>query len=171
MNNDMRYDFYVYTEGGVKKVYSYTKAFVPVSSEPVNTVKVITKDSISIKIYPKYDSVSKVHRFFFGENYRKEYALETKVPVIRLSEIKGGLTPLQRGGGFQSHSLRMVDKQGKEWVLRSVEKYPESLLPENLRETFAKDILKDNMSAQHPFSALIVPDIAEAVGVCHMQTR
>ncbi|MET4140576.1 metallophosphoesterase [Pedobacter sp. UYP1] len=167
MNNDMRYDFYVYTERGVKKVYSYTKPFVPVARESGNTVKVITEDSISIKIYPKYDSVSKVHRFFFGENYRKEYALETKVPVIRLSEIKGGLTPLQRGGGFQSHSLRMVDKQGKEWVLRSVEKYPESLLPENLRETFAKDILKDNMSAQHPFSALIVPDIAEAVGVAH----
>ena len=166
-NNDMRYDFYVYTPAGVKKVYSYTKIFVPVSDKPLNTVKPITKDSVTIKIYPKYDSVSKTHRFFFGENYRKEYAQETKVPVIRLSEIKGGLTPVKRGGGFQSHSLRMVDKNGKEWVLRSVEKYPEALLPENLRETFVKDILKDNMSAQHPFSALIVPDIAAAVGVPH----
>jgi hypothetical protein len=169
LNNDMRYDYYVYTEGGVKKVYSYTKVFVPVPPVPLNVLKVIKKDSIAIKIYPKYDSVSKVHRFFFGENYRKEYALETKVPVIRLSEIKGGLTPLQRGGGFQSHSLRLTDKEGKEWVLRSVEKYPESLLPENLRETFVKDILKDNMSAQHPFSALIVPDIAAAVGVPHAE--
>lgn len=166
-NNDMRYDFYVYTPTGVKKVYSYTQVFVPVSAKPLNTVKPITNDSISIKIYPEYDSVSKTHRFFFGENYRKEYAQETKVPVIRLSEIKGGLTPVKRGGGFQSHSLRMVDKNGKEWVLRSVEKYPEALLPENLRETFVKDILKDNMSAQHPFSALIVPDIAAAVGVPH----
>ncbi|MBB6500714.1 BamA/TamA family outer membrane protein [Pedobacter cryoconitis] len=167
MNNDMRYDFYEYTDNGVKKVYSYTKAFVPVSDAPQHIVKVITKDSVSIKIYPKYDSVSKVHRFLFGENYRKEYAMKIKVPVIRLSEIKGGLMPLQRGGGFQSHSLRMVDKQGTEWVLRSVEKFPEALLPENLKETFAKDILKDNMSAQHPFSALIVPEIASAVGVAH----
>lgn len=129
----------------------------------------VTQDSIAIKVYPKYDSVSKIHRFFFGENYRKEYATETKVPVIRLSKIKGGLIPLKRGGGFQSHSLRLEDKQGKEWVLRSVEKYPESLLPENLRETFVLDILKDNMSAQHPFSALIVPVIAKAVGVPHAE--
>lgn len=169
LNNDMRYDYYVYTEGGVKKVYSYTKPFVPVSDQPLNVVRAIAKDSISIKIYPKYDSVSKVHRYFFGENYRKEYAMETKVPVIRLSEIKGGLTPTQRGGGFQSHSLRLVDKQGKEWVLRSVEKYPESLLPEDLRGTFVNDVLKDNMSAANPFSALIVPDIAKAVGVAHTQ--
>lgn len=169
LNNAMRYDYYVYTKTGVKKVYSYTKPYVPVSDEPLNTVKAITADSISIKIYPKYDSVSKVHRYFFGENYRKEYAMETKVPVIRISEIKGGLTPTQRGGGFQSHSLRLVDKQGKEWVLRSVEKYPESLLPEDLRKTFVNEILKDNMSAANPFSALIVPDIAKAVGIAHTE--
>lgn len=169
LNNDMRYDYYVYTDGGVKKVYSYTKAFVPVADVPQNIVKAITADSISIKIYPQYDSVSKIHRYFFGENYRKEYALSTKVPVIRLSEVKGGLVPLRRGGGFQSHSLRLEDKDGKEWVLRTVVKYPEVLLPENLRKTFVSDILKDNMSAANPFSALIVPDIAKAVGVPHAE--
>ncbi|WP_316794326.1 BamA/TamA family outer membrane protein [Pedobacter frigoris] len=125
------------------------------------------QDSITVIIYPKYDSVSRVHRFLFGENYRKEYAAPTKVPVIKISEIKGGLVPTQRGGGNQSHSLRLVDKRGKEWVLRSVEKYPEILLPEVFRKTFAGDVVKDNMSAQNPFSALIVPTIADAVNVPH----
>ncbi|MEJ2882123.1 BamA/TamA family outer membrane protein [Pedobacter sp. GR22-6] len=125
------------------------------------------QDSITVKIYPKYDSVSRVHRILFGENYRKEYAKETKVPVIKISVIKGGLTPTQRGGGNQSHSLRLIDKRGKEWVLRSVEKYPEILLPEVFRKTFAGVAVKDNMSAQNPFSALIVPIIAEAVKVPH----
>ncbi len=125
------------------------------------------QDSITVKIYPKYDSVSRVHRNLFGENYRKEYAMDTKVPVIRISTIKGGLIPTQRGGGNQSHSLRLVDKRGKEWVLRSVEKYPEILLPEVFRKTFAGVVVKDNMSAQHPFSALVVPVIADAVNVPH----
>lgn len=168
-NNDMRYDYYQFTETGVKKVYSYTKAFVSVPQQSVNAVKPITKDSVVIKIYPKYDSVSKVHRYFFGENYRKEYALDTKVPVIRISEIKGGLKPTRRGGGFQSHSLRLVDKSGKEWVLRTVEKYPEALLPAELKTTFVNDILKDNMSAANPLSALIVPVIAKAVGIAHTE--
>lgn len=125
------------------------------------------QDSVIIKIYPKYDSVGRFHRFLFGENYRKEYARDTKVPTIRISEFNGGLTPTQRGGGNQSHSLRLVDSKGREWVLRSVEKFPEILLPEVFRKTFAGTVIKDNMSAQNPFSALVVPEIANAVGVPH----
>lgn len=125
------------------------------------------QDSVTVSIYPKYDRVGKFHRLLFGENYRKEYALPVKVPVISVSRIKGGLTPTQRGGGNQSHSLRLVDSQGKEWVLRSVEKFPEILLPAVFRKTFAGEVVKDNMSAQNPFSALVVPAIAEAAGVPH----
>jgi hypothetical protein len=131
------------------------------------SITVAAQDSIVVQIYPKYDRVGKFHRFLFGDNYRKEYAMKTKVPVIRISAVKGGLTPTKRGGGNQSHSLRLVDKNGKEWVLRSVEKYPEILLPEVFRKTFAGEVVKDNMSAQHPFSALVVPDFAAAVGVFH----
>ncbi|MFD0940775.1 BamA/TamA family outer membrane protein [Pedobacter boryungensis] len=167
INHDMRYEYYIYADSGVKKVFSYTQPFKELAASQKNEFKVIRADSISVKVHPSYDSVGKFHRFLFGENYRKDYAQETKVPVLRISEIKGGLTPTQLGGGNQSHSLRLKDKSGKEWVLRSVEKFPEVLLPQGLRETFAKDIVKDNMSAQHPFGALVVPTIADAVNVPH----
>lgn len=166
-NNDMRYEYYIYADTGVQKVFSYTQPYREIAPAKKSELKVIKADSISVKVHPSYDSVGKFHRFLFGENYRKDYAMETKFPVIRISEIKGGLTPTQLGGGNQSKSLRLVDKKGKEWVLRSVEKYPEVLLPKGLRETFAKDILKDNMSAQHPFGALVVPTLAKAVDVPH----
>lgn len=166
-NNDMRYEYYVYTDTGVEKVFTYQQAFKEEPAHQKNEFKVITADSIVVKVHPSYDSVGKFHRFLFGENYRKDYNVETKVPVFRISEIEGGLMPTQRGGGNQSKSLRLVDKTGKEWVLRSVEKFPEVLLPQGLRETFAKDIVKDNMSAQQPFSALIVPTIADAVNIPH----
>ncbi|MBB2145433.1 BamA/TamA family outer membrane protein [Pedobacter sp. LMG 31464] len=167
LNNDMRYEYYIYADTGVKKVFSYTQPFKEIVVAQKNAYKVIKGDSISIKVHPSYDSVGKFHRFLFGENYRKDYAQETKFPVLRISEIQGGLTPTQLGGGNQSHSLRLKDKNGKEWVLRSVEKNAEVLLPQGLRETFAKDIIKDNMSAQHPFGALIVPTIADAVNIPH----
>lgn len=124
-------------------------------------------DSIVVRIHPAYDSVTNMHRFLFGENYRKEWAASTKVPVIKISEISGGLTPTERGGGHQTRSIRLKDKNGKEWVLRSVEKYPDANIPEGLKKTFARDWLRDNMSAQHPYSALVVPVIAEAVKVPH----
>lgn len=166
-NNDMRYDYYVYADTGVKKVFSYLKKFETISPKLAKELKPITADSILISVKPEYDSVSKIHRKLFGENYRKDYALKTKVPVLRVSELKGGLVATERGGGNQSRSLRLKDKEGKEYVLRSVEKFPEVLLPAGLRETFAKDIIKDNMSAQHPFSALVVPVLADAAGIPH----
>ncbi|WP_145861055.1 BamA/TamA family outer membrane protein [Pedobacter suwonensis] len=166
-NNDMRYEYYIYSDTSVKKVYSYIKKFETIPKTIRNRDKPITADSIFVRVKPEYDSVGRFHRVIFGENYRKEYAAKTKVPVLRISQMMGGLKATKRGGGNQSRSLRLEDKNGKEYVLRSVEKFPEVLLPAALRETFAKDILKDNMSAQHPFSALVVPELAEAGGIAH----
>jgi hypothetical protein len=126
-------------------------------------------DSSAGRAHPSFDGVSKLHRVFFGENYRKEWSSYTRLPVIRLSSFRGGLTPIKQGGGNQTHSLRLKDKNGDEWVIRSVEKYPETILPPELKKTFIEDILTDAMSAQHPYSALIVPPIANAVGVPHTE--
>lgn len=130
----------------------------------VQTAKAQT-DSAVVKAHPSYDSVTRMHRRIFGENFRKEWAAPVKMPVIRLSEK--GLIPLQRGGGHQTHSLRMKDASGKEWVLRSIEKYPEILLPEAIRETFAADWVRDAMSAQHPYAPLIVPELSLALNIPH----
>lgn len=166
-NNDMRYEYYVFADSGVKQVFTYRQPYRELKPVMKNELKVIKADSIVVKVHPSYDSVGRMHRFLFGENYRKDYAMDTKFPVLRISEIQGGLTPTQLGGGNQSRSLRLKDKNGKEWVLRSVEKYPEVLLPQSLRGTFAKDIIMDNMSAQHPFGALVVPTLAKAVNIPH----
>lgn len=124
-------------------------------------------DSVVVKVHPSYNEVSDVHHWFFGENYRKEWAASVKLPLIRISKIYGGLKPVKEGGGMQSKSLRLADKSGTEWVIRSVEKTPDKLLPENLRGTFALDWVDDALSGQHPFSALIVPPLAEAAKVYH----
>jgi hypothetical protein len=124
-------------------------------------------DSTIVKIHPSYNDVTGVHRWLFGTNFRKEWAMSVKLPVIRLSQVNGGLTTLKQGGGMQSKSLRLEDKTGREWVLRSVEKVPDKLLPEGLQGTFAVDWVGDEFSAQHPYSALIVPPLAVAARVPH----
>ncbi|WP_184549874.1 metallophosphoesterase [Mucilaginibacter sp. FT3.2] len=167
VNNSIRFTYYVDSETGVRQAFSYTQPYTPVKEEVDAVVKPITTDSVVVKVHPSYDAVSNFHRTMFGENYRKEWAADTKLPVIHISQFRGGLTPEKLGGGFQTHSLRLIDNTGKEWVVRSVEKSPEKVLPEEFRETFAKDWVNDAMSAQHPFSALIVPPLAEAAHVPH----
>ncbi|MDT3403571.1 BamA/TamA family outer membrane protein [Mucilaginibacter terrae] len=124
-------------------------------------------DSVLVKVHPSYDSVSGIHRWLFGKNYREEWATVVKLPVIKISEFSGGLKPLREGGGMQSKSLRLQDKSGKEWVIRSVEKTPEKILPPNFKGTFAVDWIDDALSSQHPFSALVVPPLADAAKVPH----
>lgn len=165
--NTMRFTYHTWSDSGLHTAFTYEQPYTNVKPVEDAQLEVIRADSLQVSAYKKFDEVSKVHRFFFGENYRKEWAALTKFPVIRISEIHGGLTPLERGGGHQTRSLRLEDKSGKEWVLRSVQKYPEVILPEQLRETFAKDIVVDAMSAQHPYSALMVPPLANAAGVPH----
>jgi hypothetical protein len=124
-------------------------------------------DSITIAIEPAYDKVNKSHRFFLGEGYRKLWATPVKMRVFHLAKEKGGLKILQRGGGMQTKSLRLEDANGKEWVIRTIQKYPEKILPPTLRETVAATIIQDQISAEHPFSAIVVPPMAKALGIPH----
>lgn len=124
-------------------------------------------DSITVSIAPEYDRVSKLHRFLFGESYRKLWAAPVKLRVLDFTKERGGLKILQKGGGMQTRSLRLLDPDGKEWVLRTIQKYPERGLPENLRATVARDILQDQVASVHPFSPLTVPPLAAALGIPH----
>lgn len=167
VNGTMRFTYYVYENDTVKQAFAYEQPYIPVPEKSDTSAIAQYKDSINIRVHPSYDKPGGFHRWLFGENYRKEWAMPVTLPVIRLSELHGGLTPLQLGGGMQSKSLRLVDKDGKEWVVRSVEKTPDALLPAGLQDAFARDWLDDVTSAQHPFSALSVPPIANAVKVPH----
>jgi len=131
----------------------------------------VTGDSIKLAIEPTYNDVSGTHRFFLGENYRKLWAAPVKLPIFHIATEKGGLKILQKGGGQQTKSLRLEDPTGQQWVLRTIQKYPEKGLPVDLRPTVAKDILQDQVSAAHPFSALTVPPLAQALGVPHSNPK
>jgi len=128
-------------------------------------------DSINTAVEPEYNKVNGFHRMLFGENYRQLWATKVKLPVFYLEKEKGGLKILQLGGGMQTKSLRLQDSSGQEWVLRTIQKYPEKVLPANLRPTIAKDIVQDQISAEHPFAALTVPIMAEALGIPHAHPK
>ncbi len=127
----------------------------------------IANDSITIAVAPAYDSVGNFHRFWLGESYRKLWAAPVPMKVFNLNKEKGGLSIIQLGGGLQSKSIRLKDSAGRQWVLRTIQKYPERGLPVNLRKTIAKDILQDQVVTGHPYAAITVPPFAGALGIPH----
>ncbi len=100
-----------------------------------------------------------------GGNYRHEWAQPVTLPVFDLGRAKGGLTILKRGGGMQTHSLRLQARDGRQYVLRSVDKNTQAVIPHSLRGTLADDLIQDQISAAHPYGALAVPGLARAAGV------
>lgn len=166
-DKSMKFTYYAGTDTTFNEVFSYTKPYKPVAPPVLRTNKPITVDSIIIKARPEYDRVSSLHRKLYGENYRKEWAAPVKLPVIKVSSFKGGLTPIRYGSVHQTKSLLLKDVNGKQWILSSIEKYPEIFLPEARRETFAKSWVDDAMSGQHPYASLMVPVLADAVNVAH----
>ena len=55
----------------------------------------------------------KVKKALFGKNYRQEWIIPVTVPVFDLENEKGGLKVLKRGGGDQTASLRLQDRNGR----------------------------------------------------------
>ncbi len=121
------------------------------------------KSVIAGKQYTK----GSTYRFFWGDNYRKIWSTPLTVPVLWLDTAKGGLQPIKEGGGHQSKSLRLQDKNGEEYALRSINKTLNAVVPKSFKGTFIEKQVNDGVSMSNPYGALIVPLLAEAAHVYH----
>jgi hypothetical protein len=155
---------------GGREVFHHRIPALPDRSYQISEIPDYTGQYVTIKASDQYEA-GNLKKRLLGANYRTAWSQEIKVPVFDLGAQKGGLRILQKGGGQQTLSLRLADSLGHEYVLRSVEKYPEKAIPEMLRETFAQDLVQDQISASHPYAALVVPPMAEAIGLYHTNPR
>lgn len=112
-----------------------------------------------------------IHRWILGSGYRREWATPVRMEVLNLRTEAGGLTPVKKGGGKQTKSLRFRAADGREFRVRSVDKDPSAALPPELRDTFAEAIVQDQISASHPAAPLVVDALAEAAGIVHVKRR
>ncbi|MBL7864539.1 MAG: BamA/TamA family outer membrane protein [Cyclobacteriaceae bacterium] len=118
-----------------------------------------------------YEKVGRVHRFWLGEHFRKEWATPVAVDILYLDSLKPGLTPVRLGGGNQTKSLRLQGGDGKQYVLRSVNKDPSKALPEEFVGTFADDIVQDQISSSNPYAPMVVAELMGSAGIYHSTPR
>ena len=121
-----------------------------------------SSDYVVVPASTRYDG-SFLRKFFTGANYRDEWQVPVKMPVFDLK--KSGLVITKLGGGQQTRSLRLKDKNGREWVLRTIDKFVEGALPPHLRNTLAEKVVQDMVSAAYPYGALVVASLAQSGGI------
>lgn len=120
---------------------------------------------------------SSFFKWFWGERYRKYYATKVTAPTVDLDTIFGGLKVIRKGGGHQSKSLRMVDKEGKEYVMRALRKSAEVYLQAmafkdqyvigEFEDTFTERLLSDFYTGSHPYAPFAIGVLSDAVGIYH----
>lgn len=116
-------------------------------------------------------------KWVWGERYRKHFGTKVSAPTVRLDTLFGGLVPVKKGGGHQSKSLRLRDKEGKEYVMRALRKSAELYLQsmafqdqyvlDDLKHTYTQEIMEDFYTGSHPYAPFVIGKLSDAVGIYH----
>lgn len=176
-HKNVRINFYTVIDS-MKKVYDT----VLLNYSPAKAVDTITSEIIAAINLP--DSVTRpasqlIHpthglkKIFMGQNYRPEWSTPVKMKTFDIDKEKGGFIVAGIGGGTQTKTLLLKNPKDsllKEWVLRKVEKQT-IVLPETFRSYLAPGVTNELVTASHPYGALIVPGLANAVGVVGPQPQ
>ncbi len=170
-NKSVRSTFYNVDGDNVKQ--AYTENILDFSkvkelkgiSDTLREPDFVFKDSVIISASDKYKKDKKINDALLGDNYRREWNTPVQFKVFNLRKEQGGFIIKGIGGGKQTKSLKLEDKNGKEWTLRTIEKDPEKAVPENLKGTIGQAIVVDVISASNPYAPLTVPVLAKAAGV------
>ncbi|WP_430968476.1 metallophosphoesterase [Spongiimicrobium sp. 2-473A-2-J] len=137
---------------------------------------------VKASIYTK-EEVEKTNFFksVWGERYRSVYATEVSAPTVDLDTLFGGLKVVRKGGGHQSRSLRLVNKEGKEYVMRALRKSAELYLQaiafkdQYIKGVFegssVEKLLLDFYTGAHPYAPFTVVPLSDAVGVYHTNPK
>lgn len=135
-------------------------------------------ESKSASVYTQ-EEVTKggTYRFFWGDRYRKYYGTEVSAPTVNLDTLFGGLKPTRKGGGNQSKSLRLEDKDGREFVMRALRKnaiqylqavaFRDQYIEGQFNDTYTEGLLQDTFTGAHPYAPFVIGTLADAVGVYH----
>lgn len=159
------------SDSAVKNAYSQNildfSKLPPVAADSAQQVPAsyVYKDYVEAPASTQYEQASWLKQVFNGKNHRKEWSTPVRLKVFNIHQEKGGFKIDGVGGGKQTKSLKLTDKDGHEWNLRTIDKDPAQAIPANFRESFAANIVQDLISAAHPYAPLAIPPMAEATGV------
>ncbi len=122
-----------------------------------------------------------IYKLFWGERFRRYYSTKVNAPTINLDTLYGGVIPLRMGGGHQSKSLRLVDKEGKEYVMRALRKsatqylqavaFKDQYVEGEFNDTYTESLLLDVFTGAHPYAPFTIGTLSDAVGIYHTNPK
>lgn len=148
-----------------------------------SNIKAPTSNKIIASVYKKTEDSEKseFYESIWGDHYRDLYYKGIEAKVALLDTLYGGLEVVRKGGGHQTRSLRLKDKEGKEYNMRALKKsgvkflqstlFKDNYVEESLENTVSEDILKDFYTASHPYIFTVIPKLSQAIHLYHTNPK
>ena len=137
---------------------------------------------VKTSVYDAKDTEkNKFYKFMFGRHYRSTYSKDVSVQSVDLSKLYGGLTPIRTGGGHQTNSLRLIDKNDREYNMRAVKKsatrfiqsvaFKNEYVAEEFENTLTEKFLMDFYTTAHPYYPMVIPSLQKNLNIFHAQPK
>lgn len=173
-NRNVNINFYTVDEDSATVKLAYAQHLynfrpsVKTIDDSITKATVLTpqfKDKIMAAPNTKFNQLKGFQRWLMGNNYRRDWATPIELKVFNIRTEKGGFTIDRLGGGKATKTLTLKDKQGREWVLRTINKDPSRAIPENFHKSIAEKIAQDFISGSYPYAGQVVPPLAQTLNV------
>lgn len=159
-----------------------TQVLKPDLNEHNDNYPILEQDSIEKAILiPEETSDSRAYRLFWGERYTEDYLVPVKSKVVYLDTLKGGLTPMRKGGGNQSKTLHLKSSDGTRYVMRAMKKdgakfiqnivFKDQYVGESFDNTYSEKLVRDIFTGSYPYVPFIIADFAEAINLAHLNPK
>ena len=161
--NNVVFQTEVLSKDKKEKLVNYNATFLNEKTTSIYTKKETNKGGFYKKLW--------------GERYRNAFSTNVTAPTVNLDTLFGGLSPIRKGGGHQSKSLRLKDNEGREYVMRALRKnavqylqavaFKDQYIEGQFNDTKTEGLLLDVFTGAHPYAPFTIGTMAEAVGVYH----
>lgn len=123
--------------------------------------------TLEAAVYPDSVEIIELDKALWGSLHRDLYRQRVEVPVLYLNRAKGGLTVKRPGGSKKAYSLRLEDKDGRAYVLRSLRKDAKKALPKDFNFKLNEELVEHFFAASNPYAVFTIPPLAKAINVHH----
>tara|TARA_R110002124_G_C8974716_1_gene515900 strand:+ start:48343 stop:52023 length:3681 start_codon:yes stop_codon:yes gene_type:complete len=174
--------FYQAKEDGTAKELFQKEVIAPEVEYDTSGLSDTFPETIKASVYEE-DRIEKTgfYKTVWGDHYREIYGTKVTAKIAMLDTLYGGLKVARAGGGHQTRSLRLIDKDGKDYNMRALKKsavqylqtviFNDKEIEDGFRETIPEDLVLDFYTAAHPYGAFTVAKLADAANVFHTNPK
>ena len=159
-----------------------TQVFGATNKQYVEEFQPIVDDSIKAAIYTQEETTkSKLHKLLWGDRFRKHYSVPVQVKTVNLDTLFGGLSPVRKGGGTQSRTLRLEAKDRKQYVMRAMKKnasqyiqaamFKDQYVEGQFKNTASENLVKDLFTGSYPYAPFVVGTLSDAIDLHHLNSN